>query len=129
CAFVVYRSAVHQVTADFPNARLAVRGPAQGCTRPSSPEFSWTMAARRSDWPGEGQFREAKSVSRGDGQLRQATASTSMVGRPIGPDEKAHARSSLGTIVSTWRHALLRPTPSTARMLMYQEPAAKPLNV
>ena len=49
--------------------------------------------------------------------------------RLIEPDEKAHARSSLGTIVSTWRHALLRPTPSTARMLMYQEPAAKPLNV
>src|SRR5258706_3180223 len=45
------------------------------------------------------------------------------------PDENAHARSSFGTIVSTWRHELRRAAPSTARTPMYHEPAARPLNV
>ena len=47
--------------------------------------------------------------------------------RLIEPDEKAHARSSLGTIVSTWRHALLRPTPSTARKVSHRADPRKRL--
>src|SRR5712691_10867634 len=54
CAFVVYRSAVHRVTADSPNVRLAVRGPG---TRLYTAELA---GVQLDDGGATGQLRQAK---------------------------------------------------------------------